>query len=91
MEFTDEGSADNDNADSSDGYLSDSGSDSSLNTSEHDTVIEETSDDHTKPYRPPQLQQQTNKLKLKKSIYGLINRYSEVSEIDYGFMFSHLD
>ena len=91
MEFTNEGLADSDDDDLSDGYLSDSGSDASLDTSEHETVMEETADDHGKPYRPPQLQPQTNKLKLRKSINGLINRYSETTKTDCGFIFSHLD
>ena len=81
-EFDDEGSQDDD---LSDGYLSDSGSDTSLDaTSEHDDVTEETSD-RIKPYLPPQLQSQTNKLKLKKSINGLINRYSVLIEFHCGF------
>ena len=84
MEFDDEGSKD-DNL--SDGYLSDSGSDVSLDaTSEHDDVTEETSD-CIKPYLPPQLQSQTNKLKLKKSINGLINRYSVFTKWTVGFNF----
>jgi len=91
MEFTDEGSAASDNDDLSDGYISNSGSDASLDTSKHDAVIEETSDDYTKTYQPPQLQPQVNKLKLRKSINGLINRYSEFSKTDCGFIFSQLD
>ena len=83
-EFDDEGSAVSENDDLSDGYLSDSGSDASLDTSEHDDATEESSD-HTKPYLPPQLQPQTNKVKLKKSINGLINRYSVCTEIDCGY------
>ena len=84
MEFDDEESVNSKDDNLSDGYLSDRGSDASLDVSEHDDVTEESSD-HTKPYLPPQVQSQTNKLKLKKSINGLINRYSVFAEINCGF------
>ena len=58
----------------SDGYLSDGGSDASSDVSEHGDVEEKTSD-VAQPYLPPQLQLQTNNVKLRKSINGLINRY----------------
>ena len=73
VEFEDERSVNSENDNLLDGYLSDSGSD----TSEHSDVTEQTSC-HTQPYVPPHLQPHTNKLKLRKSINGLINRYCAI-------------
>ena len=72
------------NDDLSDGYLSDSGSDVN---EDDDDVTEETSG-HSQPYIPPQLQPQSNRLKLRKSINGLINRYCVVT-VDCGFEFPY--
>jgi len=73
MEFEEEAAGDDDGSTHlSDGYISDSaGSDSSClsdNTSEKEPPT------HAQLYRPPQLQPKGDKLKLKKSINGIVNR-----------------
>ena len=82
VQSEDEGSVDSEDDKVSDGYLSDSGSEAG----EDDDVTEETSND-TRPYVPPQLQPQTSKVKLRKTINGLINRYIVVNKTDCGFRF----
>ena len=69
-----EGLDNSENDNLSDGYLSDSGSDVSSGVIEDGDTTEKTSD-VVQPYLPPQLQSQTNNVKLRKSINGLINRY----------------
>ena len=82
VQSEDERSVDSEDDKVSDGYLSDSGSEAG----EDDDVTEETSND-TRPYVPPQLQPQTSKVKLRKTINGLINRYIVVNKTDCGFRF----
>jgi len=73
-EETGESDGDNSSMHSSDGYISDSaGSDSG----EHSGISEKETT-HSQLYHPPQLQPTKDKLKLRKSINGLINRLCRV-------------